>query len=158
MDSSPSAAAGPVSGSRLPYFELADSRGGTTTPWRYRGRRILVLAFVGDGACVPCRELLVQFRDCYRDYADEEAEVLAVARVEAEAARRLAEELRLPFVVAADAGGDAHARYGAGSVAVYVADRYGEVQERWLVGDGGPLPSQREIFARVQFIALQCPE
>jgi peroxiredoxin len=152
-------ASGPPPGERLPYFELPDSRGGTSGPQRYRGRRILVLAFVADGACAPCLDLLRQFKDTYADLAEEEAEVLAVARLDQPRARRLAEELRLPFPVLADPQGAAHARYGAKDLAVYVADRYGEVQERWLTnGDRSALPSQKDVFERVRFIALQCPE
>ncbi len=155
---------GPRPGEALPYFELPGSQNGPLSPWRFKGRRNLVLVFTGDDECEPCRQLLRGFAQRYRDFVAEEAEVLGVVPVSRSRAQQMAQTLGLPFPLLADEDGSVRLRYGAqggGDLVgvVYVADRFGELHERWLVEPGQPsLPVADEALARLRFLEIQCPE
>jgi peroxiredoxin len=152
----------------VPHFELVDARvpdGEAVAPRRYRGRRQLVLVFAHNPGCRQCQDLLSALAARHDDYAEEEAVVLAIVPLPVDEAAGLARDLALPFPVLADSDGSAHARFGAllpgggyGSD-VYVTDRYGEVQARWLAGEGHEdLPNPEQIAEYLRFASIQCPE
>lgn len=149
----------------LPLFQLPSSRRDLMGPLQFKSRRSLLLVFVHDGGCDLCRNLLLGLAEHYPDYQAEEAELLAVAPVQPAEAERLATDLNLPFPVLADADGVIHRRYGAvalarlSGVAIFLADRYGEVQQRWLAEDGHTaLPGLGALVDDLRFLGIQCPE
>jgi len=148
----------PRPGESLPFFDLPSTHGEKLSPWRYKGRRNVVLVFANDGNCADCERLLREFAARYFDYAVEEAEVLGIVTLAPAAARELAERLHLPFPLLSDGDGAVHRRYSAGRPAVFVADRYGEIYERWGGGAEEPLPAQEDVLDRLRFIEIQCPE
>ena len=167
VDDPPSAFAegAPNPGDMLPGFTLPGGRGEPIGPGQYKGRRNLVLIFVHGGGCDLCRDLLTKFAERYSDYQAEEAEVLAVAPVTPTEAASLANELQLPFPLLADADGAVHRRYGAISgpaeagPAVFAADRYGEIQQRWRLDDSHlGLPGHDALVDELRFLGIQCPE
>jgi peroxiredoxin len=159
------AAGAPRPGEMLPSFELPNSMGGLTGPRRYKGRRPLVIIFLHGGTCAYCRDLLSGVTQRYPDYLAEESEVLAIVPLSLVDDAFIAYGQGLPFPIMADAQGAVHRRYGvmagqdSAGAAVFVADRYGEVQERWLAGAGHDgLPNQTEVLDSLRFIGIQCPE
>ncbi len=158
-------AAGPRAGEMLPYFELPSARGEPIGPRRYKGRRNLVLVFLHNDDCDLCRDILGSFAEHYGEYVEEEAEVLGIVAAGQRAARQLAEQMKLPFPLLADEDGSVHRDYGAvatpttSGLAVYVADRYGEVQARWFDDiQHHRLPPHAEVLENLRFIGIQCPE
>ncbi|MDA8218873.1 MAG: redoxin domain-containing protein [Dehalococcoidales bacterium] len=157
--------AGPRPGAMLPYFKLPSAQGKMIDPVQYKQRRNLLLVFVHDQACDACRNVLRAFAQHYDYYKEEEAEVLAIAAVSQEEARRMVDDLALPFPVLADEDGAVHRLYGAVAseatpgAAVYLADRFGEIRERWLAGKTEhTLPAQEDVLEYLRFIGYQCPE
>ncbi len=155
----------PRPGEMLPSFDLPSSKGGTTGPRQFKSKRNLLLVFVHDGGCNLCRDLLLNVAEHYEAYREEEAEVLAVATMPESGVADLARALDLPFPLLADADGAVHHRYGAvaaaglSGVAIYLADRYGEIQQRWLAQEGHlGLPGLDSLVDDFRFIGIQCPE
>ncbi len=154
---------GPQPGEVLPYFELPSSQAEAVSPWRYKGRRNLVLVFTRDGDCEPCRKLLDSFGQRYGELVAEEAEVLGIVPLSQPQTRQLAQALGLPFPLLADEDGSVRLRYGAPNDRlagfVYVADRFGELQERWPVEpEQSPQRAVDEALACLRFVEIQCPE
>lgn len=155
-------------GDMVPYFGLPDARSATgdeVTPWRYKGRRQMVLLFLHNGGCGSCDSLIADFAGHNDEYRAEEAEVLAVVPLPLAEARQLADRLSPPFPVLADEDCAVHSRFGAKTAsgecggAVYVTDRFGEVQMSWLAAEGHRgLPGHEEILSYLRFTNLECPE
>lgn len=147
---------GPLPGEMLPDFALPSSRRAPLGPRAYKRRRNLVLAFVQAEDGDRCGKWLRRLAERQAELAEEDAEVLVVVEGPIE---RL-EALALPFPLLADESGAVHARYGArGRSAVFIADRYGEIRERWVISDGpGRLPSPDEVIAWLRLIEIECPE
>ena len=135
----------------VPDFILPISDGREFQVSRYRGRRDLVLIFVGadtSSAADLLRGLVAQ-----RSELDYEETVVAViverSQVEAEALRK---RDGLPFIVLADSDGSVTGRFGTPSV--YITDRYGEIYSTQHL----PLPSADEVLKSLSHINAQCAE
>lgn len=143
----------------LPSFRLPSTRG-PVAPADYRGRRNLIVLFLAAG-CADCRDLLHSVAERYREYGELDAEVLAVLAGGLSQAGAIAADLRLPFPVLADADGAIRAaclgEEDSYHLAVFVADRWGEVYWRRHGGDHAAI-DQDELLGWLWFINLQCPE
>ncbi len=143
----------------VPDFTLASSTGREYRLSSFRGRRDLVLVFVGAGAeaepWAPASNLLRSLAQHTAELDDEEALVLAIFQGEMVAAEALRKRDHLPFVVLADRDGAVHRRYGAiAEAAAYLTDRYGEIYE----ARRGDLPSSDDLLASLRHINAACPE
>ncbi|MHB1135116.1 MAG: redoxin domain-containing protein [Chloroflexota bacterium] len=151
-------------GQMLPSFELPSSRGGSGGPRFYKSRRSLVVLFLRDDTSAPARETLRDLAAHYDEYVEEEAEILAVVTQGPEAVKQLAEELRLPFPLLADADGAVHHRLASANetplgLAVYVTDRFGEIGAAWpAVARHEDLPGHTALLEHLRFLGIQCPE
>ena len=154
----------PHTGQRVPDFALPSSAGQGVATAAYRGRRNLVLTFIGKPAGHNARALLAELAAHYSEFAEEEAEVLAVVGGSVAEAGWIKSSDALPFPVLADEDGAVHRTFGAlasdgGHVAaIYITDRFGEIFAAYRTGEGHPLPTVEEILDWLRFIGLQCPE
>ena len=64
------------------------------------------------------------------------------------------------FPLLADPGDELRQRCGvpADSAAVFIADRWGQVYDRTLVGRSHGFPTIEDVTAWFRFLATQCPE
>ena len=141
----------------LPDFHLPAPKGDIVSPRDYRGRRNLVVAFLGELPCGPCSRFLTDVADRYDELRAEEAEVLAVARAGVSVTREAG--AALPFPLLADEAGHVHSRYGAGPshAAIYIADRFGDVFAVYHLTPAD-LPPATALLEWLRFIEVQCPE
>ncbi len=146
----------PDVGRLIPGFCLNSIGGGRVSPWDFKGRKNLVIAFFGlqTGSST---ELLTELKHSYPLLREEETEVLAIGRgSEDELARRML-GLGLPYAVLADPKGLTHDLYVTTGPAVFVADRFGELLMR--LDPSGSLGSQLDtVLSRLALIEMQCPE
>lgn len=149
------ATAAPREGALLAHFVLPDESGKDVDLEQFRDRRNLVLCFcrtlTDDG-----KGILGELADSAAAIAAEEGEVLAVVSGSPGDAKRVREDLGLPFPVLADAEGITLDRFCPGDVALYVTDRFREI---FLVlhGQEACVPGQY-VVDRLSFIERQCPE
>jgi peroxiredoxin len=118
-------------GQVLPDFALPSLRYGMMGISDFRGRRSLIVVFLGDGCGNPGHTLLAELFRRYHEVRAEEAEVVAVVcatRRELEAT-----EWTYPFVVLEDEAGKVHERFGLDTTIgmaqplVILTDRDGEI-------------------------------
>jgi peroxiredoxin len=154
----------PKPGERLPAFTLQSSAGRRIALYDYRGRRNLALALVGKPADEAARAFLTDLAAHHSDFAEEEAEVLAVVWGSVAEAEWIKSNEALPFPVLADEEGAVHHAFGVLAsdgdpvAAIYIADRFGEIFAAYRIGAGQPFPRGEEILEWLRFIGLQCPE
>ena len=169
----------PIAGNFMPDFTLPSTKGQPIPTSGYhdcnqeRGRRSLILVFVGDRAAEymvdPSRSssssLLLDLARRYTEIVSESAQVLVVVRGTLEEAMQLQRHDNLPFPVLADEDGQVHRDYGAttrdrraASEAVFVAGRYGKIYLSSRASDGPPLPTVNGILGSLDFIESRCPE
>jgi peroxiredoxin Q/BCP len=154
-----------MTGSILPFFNLASTRGKYIKPWDFKQRKNLVLYFFSGADCAECQQTLKAFSENYYDYRRLNAEVLAIATDSLENLERLARELELKFPLLSDDEGKATNIYtklepgeNKAVSSIFVADRYGGVEEEWVSKPEDKLPGQPELLATLQLLELRCPE
>jgi peroxiredoxin len=149
----------PRDGLLLPAFELPRAGGGTVRVRAYRGRRSLAVIFTHAPDCEACREYLAEALNHYPAYAEEGAEVIAVAPAPGDAADAMRRAQALPFPVVVDENGTAFERFGlipGRDVAVMVTDRYGEPRLWHIAGAGHQFPSHDAAVAELGYLAMTC--
>lgn len=152
----------PSRGWRLRDFALTSADGREVRLSDYRGRSHLVLILTDDRSGTA--ELLSELASQYARIKKEEAEVLAVARLSAEQAAEVRQQMDLPYPILADENGQLHRELGAIDVqgrscaALYIADRFTEVFAAFRTRDGQNLPTTGEILNWLEFMNHQCPE
>lgn len=150
---------GAAVGRRLPRLKLRDSAGRSFRLSR-TDRRATVVVFLHGPDCPACRDRLRALGTSAGELAAWDARPVAVVRASAEEARRLTEDLGRSFPVLADPDGAARARYGVGDqeVALFVADRFGEIFAAERAGDADGLSPTAELEEWARFLTTQCPE
>ena len=149
-------------GQQVPLFSAPSAQGRDVALWDYKQRRHLALFFLHDAACDRCRTVLCEIAACRGDYAEQEAEPVAVLQEPAAAVEALARELDLTFPLLADANGDKRRRYLAlpegerAPLAVFVVDRYSRLWEQAVVPLHDELPAQSEVLDWFTFINMRC--
>ena len=142
----------------VPDFTLQSSTGRPYQVSSFRGRRNLLVLFVGDGDHGTAG-LIAEFAARREELDDEETEVLLVFRGNMVACEALRKRDHIPFAVLADENGRAHERYGAGtSPALYLTDRYGEIYDARRTSESVSLPDADDILASIRHINAACPE
>ena len=148
----------------VPDFLLTSSDGKRIRPSDYRGVSNLVLVFADHPDDERCMLFLAGLAQHYNDFVQEDAEILTVIRGSVQQAERVKRNYHFPFLVLADADGQACRAVGAVAsngqcaLTVYIADRYNEVYSVYQTGDGDGLPTLKEMLDRLRFIQIQCPE
>ncbi|HZD58883.1 MAG TPA: peroxiredoxin family protein, partial [Anaerolineae bacterium] len=152
-------------GTIIPFFNLPSARGGNVRTWDYKQRKHLALYFFGRAVCVECRKVLKEFTENYDNYRRLNAEVLAVGIGDISELTKLANELDLPFPVLSDATGEVTNKYtyinpetNLPYPSVFLADKFGSLEEEWIVTSEDELPGQDELLSILQLFELRCPE
>ena len=108
---------------------------------------------------------MMRLRDNYNRFERLSAEVIAIGVDEPAPLSALVDELHIPFPVLSDTSGAVALKYGllekpSGKLmpSVFIADRYGALEESWVVERESELPDQDELLANLQLLELRCPE
>jgi peroxiredoxin len=145
----------PGRGQSLPDFSLMSTDGERAQLSDFRNRRNIVLILAGASG----DELLDAIGRDHRKFLQEETEVIAVLRPNRGEAQALKQRKGWEFLVLVDPDGTVHCRLGGErSLAVYVADRFGEIFWACRTVEGHTRPTAKEILEWLQFINIQCPE
>jgi peroxiredoxin len=123
----------PAKGQLIRDFTLTSTLGQPISLSDYRGRSNLVLVFAAGGDGSPDLKILAEIAADYARFLDEQTQVLAIMQCTQAKAARIKEEANLPFPLLVDEDGRIHRRagaadnYGHPAIAIYIADRFGEV-------------------------------
>ena len=151
-------------GDLLVNLELPGPDSGTVRLRDYRRRRNVVLYFMERADCADCRKALASLASSYGDIVSEDAEMVVVVAASVSEAADVKRQLGLLCPVLSDESGEAFRRYGATDqegrprAALFVADRFGEVYEAAVSGEGHELPGLEEVKTWLTFVQIQCPE
>ena len=142
----------------MPNFVLPSTSGGQYGPGALRSKYNIILAFVGAGS--DSEAYLHALAQAYPRILEEQAKVIAVARLELPQAKALQARLALPYTLLADTDGALTARMlgEPDLAALVIADRYGEVYAVESAPNAPQLPSTRTALEWLQYIQVQCPE
>ena len=145
-------------GEVVPMFTLPDTAGNSVRRGSYRGRQHLLLVFLPSAEDDGARAYLRALADSYPTIRATSAEVLAVLRGDAEAARAAKAELELPFPLLLDQDGAVTARFipATARAAALVTDRYGELYYAAPAADTHTLPPSGELQSWLEAIDNQC--
>jgi len=154
----------PAPGEMMPDFELVATNDTHVRVSDYRGRRHLVLIFIGLGNSDTARDLLRRFSKQYAEFDREDAQVLVIVRGDKVRAENLGPDGSFPFPVLLDDGSRVHDMVGASKPeaecrpVVCLIDRYGEFRQEFRA-EGLPAADTVEaILDWVRYINLECPE
>lgn len=149
----------------IPYFNLPSNKGKSITPWNYKQRKHLVIYFFGGADCEECKRTLKEFAGNYPEYRRLNSEVLAIGTDSLESLAGLADELDLPFPVLSDETAEVTNKYTGIDPktkmpypSIFIADRYGSLEEKWIVSNVDELPGQEEFLSILHLFELRCPE
>ncbi len=143
-------------GHKAPDFTLSATTGDPISLERYRGEKPVVLLFFPLAFSPVCTNELTIMRDDYERYTAAGVEVLASSVDSPFTLQAWAERLELPFPLLSDFNKETAQRYGAfhddlmglkgvSKRAVFVIDKDGVVQYRWVSDDPAQLPNFDEI-------------
>lgn len=152
----------PRAGQMLPDFSLPSSDGATIHLSDFRQRKDLVIVFLSgkDSDLALLRGLARE----YDLFVEQGAQVMAVARGDPARAVKIKRQLNLPYPLLIDAEGKVFDIYspmdsrGETRLAIYVADRYGEIFYAFQDDGGAPIPGVKDLLDWVIFAEAQCPE
>lgn len=149
----------------IPFFNLPSTKGGYIKPWDYKQRKHLVIYFFRGVDCAECKGTLQKFAENYGEYMRLNAEVLAIGKDDLDSLIEITASMRLPYPVLSDGDGGVANRYTyidpetKGPVpSIFVADKFGSLEEEWIVNDEKDLPSQDELLSLLELFELRCPE
>jgi len=147
----------------VPDFSLPSTSGRPIRISDYRQRSNLVLLFVAQADREAIRPLFDQLQSARGEFANENAELLAVFPTSIAEVERLKDEAGIEFPILSDERGLTRrfltAEDGAGLLtSIFIVDRYGEIYAIERIEQAGSVPDAEEILDWVRFIELQCPE
>lgn len=149
----------------IPFFNLPSTKGGYVKPWDYKQRKHLVIYFFRGADCAECKNTLRKFADNYSEYMRLSTEVLTIGKDDLDSLIGLTDSMRLPYPVLSDKNGEAASRYTyispetKGPVpSIFVADKFGSLEEEWIVNEEKELPGQDELLSLLGLFELRCPE
>ncbi|MHB8841057.1 MAG: peroxiredoxin family protein [Candidatus Aquicultor sp.] len=149
----------------IPFFNLPSTQGKNIKTWDYKQRKHLVIYFFTGADCTECRPTLQAFANNYYEYRRLTAEVLAIATDNLDRLTGLSTELQLPFPLLADPTGEVTNKYtftdpdkNQPLPSIFIADKFGSLEEEWIVENEKDLPGQEDILSLLQLFELRCPE
>ena len=114
-------------GHLVPDFRLQSVDGKTISPSDFKERKNLVILFFNPE--ISCDwEMLAEVKRRYHEFADSNAEVLAIASGPIEELKDCMSTLKLPFPLLNDTHKEAICAYCVAASTVFVADKYGELK------------------------------
>jgi len=149
----------PPVGELLPDITLTSVTGQRIRLSDYRGRRALILLFLGRERDATAVALLSALAERYAEFLQEEAEVLAIIPGPHEAVATIARAHSWPFPILVDEDERAHRKYGAAARGIlYIADRYGEIVFISPIAEEHVPLSVESLLSWIRFTEAQCPE
>ena len=147
----------PRVGELLPLFTLPNTCGRDVRLWDFKQRRPVVVMVIHGAGCAACRRSLVELAARQAELSETHAAVLVIAPESVERLGTLRTELALPFTLLSDPRREVIARLapgtrqsdGAGPVALYVADSYGECGLASLASEAHALATPDEVLAEL---------
>jgi mycoredoxin-dependent peroxiredoxin len=148
---------GPRVGELLPLFTLPNTHGRSVRLWDFKQRRPVVVLCIHGAHCAACRQALLTLAARQPELSESHAAVLVIAPDGVEQLAALRAELALPFTLLSDPHGEVTVRYapgarrpgGAGAVALYVADCYGECGLASQAAEADALASPDDVLAEL---------
>lgn len=143
-------------GHMVPDFRLESADGRIISPMDYKERKNLVIIFFNARESSDLAAWAEVARR-YHEFADVNAEVLAIAAGPLEEFRMCSKALRLPFPLLSDVRREATCSYCVLGPTVFVADRFGELKMQTGLTDllDGTLD---EALSTLELIEIECPE
>jgi peroxiredoxin len=143
-------------GHTIPEFRLESADGGVISPSDYKERKNLTIIFFN-----PCEssnlEMIAEIGRRYQEFADNNAEVLAIAAGPIKVFSECAKALRSPFALLADVREEAKCAYCVAGPMLFVADRYGELRMQSAIGDDLDSVIDKAL-SELELIEIECPE
>lgn len=143
-------------GHLIPDFRLETADGRIVSPADYKERKNLVVIFFNDRDSNDLA-LISEVRRRYHEFADANAEVLAIAAAPISEFRVCSKALDLPFPCLADVRKEATCAYCVSGPMLFVADRFGELKmQADLKGNVDEILNR--ALAELELAELECPE
>ena len=140
----------------VPDFKLESVDGKRVSPTDYKERKSLVILFFNPRNSCDL-EMLAEVRHRYEEFADSNAEVLAIASGPMEEVKDCMNALNLPFPLLHDANKEAICAYCVTESMVFVADKYGELKMQGSLC-GAIDETLDQVASALELIELECPE
>ncbi len=147
----------PRIGELLPLFTLPNTCGQSVRLWDFKQRRPVVVLVIHGADCAVCQRALAALAARQAELAETHSAVLVIAPDGVERLGALRAALDLPFTLLSDPRGEVIARYAPGprtphgrsSVALYVADCYGECGLASRADEADALVSPDDVLAEL---------
>lgn len=143
-------------GHMVPDFRLESADGRVVSPMDYKEKKNLVIIFFNAQASDDLG-VLAEVGRRYHEFADANAEVLAIAAGPLEEFRMCSKALHLPFPLLSDVRREATCAYCVAGPMVFVADRYGELK---MQTDLTGMVDEKldEALSTLELMEIECPE
>lgn len=148
-------------GQLIPPLSIHTPDGRTVRAWNYKQKKNLVIAFL-DANCAPCEEFLRTLAS--GSAALRERESIALIVLIEPPPRRLTASLPAEVIVGSDIpgraaraflGDDGFAAPGFLRGAIFVTDRYGELNAQWPT-ERHNFPPLSEILSSLDYVQVAC--
>lgn len=140
----------------VPNFQLETVDGKRISPTDFKERKNLVILFFNPRNSCDL-EMMAEVRHRYEEFADANAEVLAIASGPMEEVKDCMTALKLPFPLLHDAHNEAVCAYCVAESSVFVADKYGELKMQGSLC-GAVDETLDQVVSALELIELECPE
>jgi peroxiredoxin len=111
----------------LPPFELQSLDNRTVSPWDFKEKKDLLLLFF-DPRNRSDLETLALIRRRYDEFADANAEILAIASGPRAEMEQCMSALKIPFTLLSDENDKVRNLYGVKETTIFAADRFGQLR------------------------------
>ena len=148
-------------GQLIPPLSMHTPDGRTVRAWDYKQKKNLVIAFL-DANCAPCEEFLRALTSA--SVAMREREAIALIVFLEQPPQRATDSLPTEIIVGSDIpgrsvraflGDDAFAAPGYVRGAIFVTDRYGELNAQWPI-ERHKFPPLAEILTALDYVQMVC--
>ncbi len=143
-------------GHTIPDFRLESADGGIVSPMDYKAKKNLVIVFFNPRDSSDLA-MIAEVGRRYAEFADNNAEVLAIASGPIKVFSECAKALRSPFALLADVRSEAQCAYCVAGAMLFVADRYGELKMQSDLGEDLDDVLDKAVSA-LELIEIECPE
>ena len=141
----------------IPGFKLNSAQNAEISPVDYKGRKNLVIIFA-DLRSGSDLEMLAEVGRRYHEFADDNAEVLAIATGSKEEFDVCAKTLRLQFPLLSDAGRETTCSYCVAGTMIFVTDKFGELKMLSGLTESNLDEKLDAARSTLELIELECPE
>lgn len=140
----------------VPDFMLETVEGRTISPLDFKERKNLVIIFFNPRSSEDL-SVLAELRRRYHEFADSNAEVLAIASGSTDELCETTTALRLQFPILADVRMEATCAYCVAGTTMFVADKYGELKMQSDLTKNVD-ETLDEALSTIELAELECPE